>query len=235
MKSRLARHESRVAVKQTWLMLAAVVIIIVVILRFGIPLLVKLALVLGDVRDSTQKVESSDAVPPVAPRLLALPVATYSAQIKVLGFAESGSKVAVYVNSVPRGEVVVRNEGDFEIDRVPLTSGKNGVWATAVDLAGNKSQDSEVVYVEMDDVKPELTIESPSGAATTADATIEVKGKVSETEAEVTVNNRFINVSSSGSFTTKVSLNVGENKIVVIAKDRAGNQVSTELLVTRQE
>ena len=151
------------------------------------------------------------------------------------GFAETGSKVTVYVNSQSKGEVVVDSNGEFEVDGVRLTAGKNGVWAIAVDQAGNKSQDSAVANVDMDDVKPELAIESPTDQTTTAEPSIEIKGKVSEPEAEVTVNARFVPVTSSGSFSTKVALNAGENKLTIKAKDRAGNEAMQELTVTRQE
>ncbi|OGY17601.1 MAG: hypothetical protein A2784_00645 [Candidatus Chisholmbacteria bacterium RIFCSPHIGHO2_01_FULL_48_12] len=205
------------------------------IFNWGIPALVKLAIFLGDIKSGTQKVEQADTIPPIAPQLLPLPVATFSAQIRVAGFAETGSKVTVYVNSQSKGEVVVDSNGEFEVDGVRLTAGKNGVWAIAVDQAGNKSQDSAVANVDMDDVKPELAIESPTDQTTTAEPSIEIKGKVSEPEAEVTVNARFVPVTSSGSFSTKVALNAGENKLTIKAKDRAGNEAMQELTVTRQE
>jgi hypothetical protein len=221
--------------RQALVFLGLVAVVIWGIFNWGLPALVKLAIFLGDIKAGAEKVEPADTIAPIAPQLLPLPVATFSARIKVAGFAEAGSKVTVSVNSQSGGEVVANGNGEFEIDAVALNSGKNGVWATAVDQAGNKSQDSTVAEVEMDDVKPELTIESPSDQTTTAQPSIEVKGKVSEPEAEVTINNRYTNVSSSGSFTTKLSLNPGENKLTIKAKDRAGNEVTQELTVTRQE
>lgn len=235
MKSRLARHESRVWARQAVMFLLLVIVAVFIVLRWGLPLLVKLAVFLGDVKAGTEKVEQADTIAPIAPQLLPLPVATFSAQIKVAGFAEAGSKVTVYVNSQTRGEVVADSNGGFELDGVALVAGKNGVWAVAVDQAGNKSQDAAVVYVDMDNTQPELTIQSPTNQTTIAASSIEIKGKVSEPEAEVTINGRFISVSSSGSFTTKIALNPGENRLVIMAKDRAGNEAMRELTIKRQE
>ena len=220
--------------RQAGLFLGRVVVVILVILRWGLPLLVKLAVWLGDIRSGTEQVEQTDTVPPIAPRFLPVPVATFSAQIKVGGFAEAGSKVTVYVNSQERGEVVTDSNGEFIIESVDLNAGKNGIWAVAADQAGNKSQEGEVTYVEMDNVQPELTVESPTDQATTVEANIEVKGKISEPDAEVTINGRFVSVTSNGSFTTKVAVNPGENKITIRAKDRAGNETSRELTVKRE-
>lgn len=234
MKSRLARHESRVWARQAVMFLGLVAAAVFIVLRWGLPLLVKLAVFLGDVKAGTEKVEQADTIAPIAPQLLPLPVATFSAQIKVAGFAETGSKVTVYVNSQARGEVVADSNGGFELDGVALVAGKNGVWAAAVDQAGNKSQDAAVVYVDMDNTRPELTLESPTDQTTTAAFSIEIKGKVSEPEAEVTINGRFVSVSASGNFLTKISLNPGENKLTIKARDRAGNETIIELTVKRE-
>jgi bacillopeptidase F len=221
--------------RQAMMFLLLVAAAVFIVLRWGLPLLVKLAVFLGDIKAGTEKVEQADTIAPIAPQLLSLPVATFSAQIKVAGFAETGSKVTVYVNSQARGEVVTDSNGGFEVDKVGLAAGKNGVWAVAVDQAGNKSQDAAVVYVDMDDIKPELTLESPTDQTTTAASNIEIKGKVSEPEAEVTVNGRFVPVSAGGSFAVKISLNPGENKLNIKARDRAGNEAMRELTVKREE
>ena len=221
--------------RQAMMFLFLVLAAVFIVLRWGLPLLVKLTVFLGDIKAGTEKVEQADMIAPIAPQLLPLPVATFSAQIKVAGFAETGSQVTVYVNSQAKGEVVADSNGGFEVDEVGLAAGKNGVWAVAVDQAGNTSQDAAVIYVDMDDIKPELTIESPTDQTTTAAVSIEVKGKVSEPEAEVTVNSRFVPVSAGGSFAIKIPLNPGENKLTVKARDRAGNEATRELIVKRQE
>ena len=220
--------------RQTGLFLALVLGAVVAIFIWGLPLLVKLAIFLGDVKSSSEKVEQTDTVPPIAPRLLPLSTATFSAQVKIEGFSESGSKVTVYVNSVSRGEVVTDSNGNFSLDRVSLNLGKNGIWASAIDAAGNKSQDSEVTYVDMDDTKPQLIIDTPQDQATTSDAIIEVKGRVSKTDAEVTVNDRLVIVSGGGTFSAKVAVDLGDNKLTIKAVDRAGNQAGVELTVKRE-
>lgn len=233
-KSRLARHQAKVFVRQGVFYIGLVLVAMVLILKWGIPLLISLAVFLGDLKSSSEKVEQVDNIPPIAPRFIPLPIATFSGQIKIAGFAEAGSTVKAYINSKPAGEVITGSDGTFEIEKVSLDEGKNGVWASAVDSAGNKSHDSEVSYVERDDKSPELIIDAPEDGITTKDQSLEIKGKVSESEAEVTVNGRFVVLSGTGAFTTKLTLSEGENKIIIKARDRAGNETEEELTVKRE-
>ena len=145
-KSRLARHEGKMWRRQGVVFLGLVAAMIWGIFNWGIPALVKLAIFLGDIKSGREKVEQADTIPPIAPQLLPLPVATFSAQIRIAGFAESGSKVTVYVNSQPKGEVVADGNGGFEGDGGGLDLGENGVWAGAIDQAGNNIPDAATTY-----------------------------------------------------------------------------------------
>ena len=60
---------------------------------------------------------------------------------------------------------------------------------------------------------------------------IMVKGKTEE-KATVTVNERFVVVGSEGNFEYSLTLSEGENKILIVAIDKAGNKTEKELKVT---
>ncbi len=234
-KSRLARHERKVFTRQAVVFLGVALGLIYAVFQWGIPALIKLAVFLGDIRSGSQIVEQADTVAPIAPRFEPLPTATYSASLVVRGLAEAGTTVKVYVNNQVIGEVVTSSEGEFVVEKVELDQGENAIWAMATDPTGNKSRDSAVVKINRDDVAPEIVFESPTEGLVVTEETVEVKGKVSEPAAAVTVSGRLMIVNSTGTFSTKVNLNEGENKIVVVAVDRAGNEKTYELSVSRQE
>ncbi len=234
MKSRLARHQRKTFSRQAVVFFVMAVGVIVLVFKWGIPGLVKLAIFLGDLKSSTQKVQQADAIPPIPPRFAALPTATFSATLTVRGFSEAGTKVVVTVNGIDKADVVADNDGEFVIDTLALNNGDNKVQAVATDQAGNQSQLSQAVMVMVDTEALQLTLETPADKTSTTDETIEVKGKISKPEAEVRVNGRFVATDKDGQFTTKVLLNQGDNTINVVATDRAGNQTNQTITVTRQ-
>lgn len=233
-KSRLARHESRVWTRQAVLFLLLVLGLIWAIIQWGVPVLARLAIFLGDLKSSTQQVEINDTVPPVPPQLASLPTATPSATVAVKGFAEAGTTVKIWLNGQETAVVVANNQGEFVVNKLGLIQGENKIWAVAQDAAGNTSQNSAVMRVMVDDQVPQLTLMAPTEGTMTADTSIEVRGKVSEVEIEVRVNGRFVSVNNSGEFSTRVTLNSGDNLITVTVVDRAGNKTETSLTVRRE-
>ncbi len=63
-----------------------------------------------------------------------------------------------------------------------------------------------------------------------AEDTVEIEGKT-EPEATVTINEEDVEVEKDGSFAHEVSLEVGENEFIVIAKDLAGNETKKTITV----
>jgi hypothetical protein len=86
----------------------------------------------------------------------------------------------------------------------------------------------EVEVIEEDTEPPFLEL---TEIGIVADETINIEGKT-EPEASVTINDEEVTVEEDGSFVHEVSLEVGENEFVVIAKDLAGNETKKTLTVT---
>jgi len=63
-----------------------------------------------------------------------------------------------------------------------------------------------------------------------AEDTVEIEGKT-EPEASVTINEEDVEVEKDGSFVHEVSLEVGENEFIVIAKDLAGNETKKTITI----
>ena len=230
-KSRLARGQSRLFMRQTAMLVGLSVLLLLVVIRFGIPLLIKLAVVLGDIRTGNRKdpKASEEILTLVPPVLQPLPEATNSANLAVEGFAEAGQTVAVFLNTNPLPDVTADNDGECGAD-LKLRKGDNSVWAIV--RGGNKeSEKSEEMLVTFDDEAPTLTIDSPQEGNTVAEDSVEVRGLLNE-EVHLTVNGRQVNQQSDNSFVTTLTLQEGENTITVFAKDTAGNAVTQEMKVT---
>lgn len=225
-RSRLTRLEERRNLrKATWLA-AGTIFLVVTVLILGIPILVKMAGFLGDLKASSRPVDRNDLIPPVPPAISLPYDATNSAKIEISGSAEPGSTVYLTQNSESRGNVVVGEDGIFRFGNMALKDGDNKFEAVAVDQSGNRSQPSESQTVYYSNKAPDLTVETSA----VVDGKVEIKG--STNGVRLVVNDRLIILNSEGKFQTKIGVNSGENILVFVAVDRAGNQTRKELTVT---
>jgi bacillopeptidase F len=231
--SRLARKEEKRSIRQAIFYGGLIFILALGIIFLGIPVLIKMAIFLGNLRSSSMPVELKDTLPPTPPVLKPLPEATNSAQLVVGGFAESGATVKIFLTGGEEKEVVADNEGTFTFDNLKLTLGKNEIYALATDKAGNKSVESEKIIVWYDNTPPELEITQPTDKMTISeeDNKLEVIGKT-DPEATVLVNEHLVVVDREGNFKYPLTLSLGENEIKIMATDKAGNQTEKSLIIT---
>jgi hypothetical protein len=117
-----------------------------------------------------------------------------------------------------------------------LVPGKNAIVLRAVDAVGNEAPPLTFTVVS-DTTPPSLSILYPSDT----EAVLFMRGPVitlvglTEPGAEVTVNGVPAPVLSNGSFALVVALEVGPTSLIVMARDRAGNQASESVQVVREE
>lgn len=78
-----------------------------------------------------------------------------------------------------------------------------------------------------------LTVTNPVNNATVVTPNIQVKGQTVP-NADISVNEVDVQANTSGAFTANLTLDEGENPIVVTAVDASGNYSETELTVTYQ-
>lgn len=224
-KTRLQRKREKESVKQAVKYLFLIFLVLFLMIRFGLPGLIKLAAFIGDLRSSSQPVEKEDQIAPRPPTLNPLPEATSSSEITLSGFAEAGTETQLYVRGITVADSVVNSEGEFEFFEIHLREGENEIYVVAKDDQGNVSDESISYTVTVDKEPPTLSLESPSEGDKffDNDNPITVKG-IAEEETEVRLNGRFIRTNSDGSFETTLSLSEGDNQIEVTAIDDAGNQ-----------
>ena len=220
-RSRLAEVERKKTSRVIFLSLIIIFAIGFIAVKFGLELLVKMAIFLSPKNQPVAQ-EQKRLLP--AAVINSTPTATNSAQIKISGYASSMANVALTVNGVQDNSAVADTDGYFETG-IQLDKGENFISVKYTDTSGNDSRDSQSITVTRDDEAPALTIDSPSAGIILHgqdQKTVDIKGKT-EPEISLTINNRFVSVQSDGVFSYKLGLQDGDNEIVVTAKDKAGN------------
>lgn len=230
-RSRLERKKDEQITKKTVFMGFLTVIVFVLIIVFGLPLLIKFSILLGNTK-SQKDTTSENVVPPLAPRLIVPFEATSSSRIKIDGFAETGSVVELLKNDQSIGKTDVTTDGNFSFENIELNEGENSFSARATKEIGGSSEVSKVVSVVFDTAPPELTMSNPSEDSLTVDsADFDIIGK-SEKGVNVTVNGKVAIVDSDGNFKLKIQLNSGKNDIEIVVKDTALNETRKTISIT---
>lgn len=231
-KTRLQRKKEKESLRQAVKYLLLIFVLLFLLVRFGLPALINMAAFFGEVKSTNEPIQKTDTVPPMVPQLIPPPEATMSGHINISGYGETGSTVELYLRGINVDEVMVDEKGNFEFKSVELREGNNEIYAKSRDNQENYSESSNTYTVIMDNVAPELTVDSPSNGDRffDKDSPITVKG-ISEAEADLRINGRFVMVASDGNFSTSLSLNEGDNQVEVVASDEAGNQTKVSMTV----
>lgn len=233
-RSRLARVEKKRSLKKALLFVILTISLILTLIFFGIPTLVRVAILFANIKgSSTQTTEQTDSVPPSPPQLNDLSEYTKDQNISLSGFAEQNSTVEVFLNGSPVGTITTNSDGKFFIEKVSLSQGKNEIYAIATDKTGNKSQPSQTITTNFDNTFPDLTVDQPQDGVTLngdRQKKIKISGQT-EPNVSLTLNDRLIIIDQEGKFSTDFTLSEGENELKIIAIDKAGNQTEKDLKI----
>ena len=199
------------------------VLFVFFMVKWGVPLFVDLVAGPTGIKGGLLS-SSEDNVPPQIPVLSALPEVTNSAEVTIEGYTEPKAEVSVWRN----GEMVASDKSDdqgaFKI-KVNLSEGENRIQVKARDEKGNESE-SMLKTIIYDKSEITIMIESPVDGVEIFgknSQNLTVSGKVSQSEATVTVNGNFARVDGEGKFSVVIRLNEGDNDLLVKAVGRAGN------------
>jgi len=197
----------------------------------GVPVLARFAIFLGSFRPSVNTTD--DKTPPSPPRLSPLPDFVNQKTISVKGFSESASEVELFVNDISLKTIVTEDSGEFIFTDIELINGLNELYVISKDRAGNISQPSGKIMLTLDQEPPEVKITFPKEAELFSgqdNKNIIVKGKTEE-EVQVKVNQRSAILKNGGEFEAQISLADGEQEILVVVLDRAGNTTEKKISV----
>lgn len=220
-RSRLAEIERKKTSRAVFLSLIVILAIGFIAVKFGLTLLIKMAILLSPKNQPVIQ-EQKRLLP--APIVNSIPSATNSAQVKISGYASPLANVSVIVNGNSPEPSIAGSDGYFESE-IDLEKGENFVSVKYTDTSGNDSRESQSFSVSRDDEAPALAINSPSDRTILHgqdQKTAEIKG-TTETDASLSVNNRYVSVRSDGTFSYQLGLQEGDNEITVTVKDKAGN------------
>ena len=227
--SRLRRVEQKRALRTVVWGLILIAALLALVIKFGIPLLIQLAILLT--KPDSLPPENPDSQILSAPTLDALPEATPSAKIHVTGFTLANTTVAILVNDQVEIETLSA-DGKFDLP-VELSDGTNLISAQAKNSQGGQSPLSASWEVIRDAQPPTLSVTSPVDKSSTqgnSQKIIEISGQT-EPDAMVAINDRIVIVAADGKFSFRFDQSEGENTITIIARDRAGNTVTQTLTI----
>jgi hypothetical protein len=232
MPTRLQRQREKNNLKQAGKYLLLTLITLVLLVKFGLPGLIRLASFWGELKASSQPVDKVNSPAPAAPTLIPLAEATNSARIKIRGYAQAGMTVKLYRNGLAIEDSLVDAEGNFTFQDINLKEGENEFFAEAVDPDGNSSQPSKIDTIIYDSAAPFLIIDRPAANQRffDKDSPINISGQA-ETDSQLTINHKFILVDDEGKFTVDWPLESGDNQLDFLARDPAGNETRQTLTV----
>lgn len=234
-RSRLSRIEEKRTRKQFIWIIVGIVATILFVFTIGIPLVVGVSVLLGNLKSQGTVTDTKDTTAPFPPTLSPVAIATNSAQIKIEGYGEAETELTLLVNGRDVKQTMLPADGNFSFDDIELDEGLNTIYATVKDSAGNESNPSNELSVSYNKDAPKLEVSEPQDGQSfgRSQQEIMVNGKT-DPGNQVTINERFVPVTDEGTFTFAVRLSDGENTLVIVARDAAGNETKLERKVTFQ-
>ena len=227
-RSRLQRLEEKRDMRAAVLIFALVILLLIFLGFVGIKFLPRLVNMLSNSKKVS--LDKNDLIPPPPPSLILSYSATNSATINLNGQSEPESVVYLTQNGESKGNQKTQDNGLFVFHEITLSEGNNQFRLVAMDPAGNQSPPSTTYAVEYLSKVPEINIETPQDGQTVTSKKLAVKGTTNP-QNRLVINGRWVIPGSTGTFETTLNLNVGENKILFVATDRAGGETQTEITV----
>ncbi|MBI4058681.1 hypothetical protein HY404_00415 [Candidatus Microgenomates bacterium] len=227
--SRMVSIEQRRNRRKTFYYLFLSGSLFLILIFVGIPALAKVITVVSDFKQQPSTILNNDKIPPSPPRFTTSDTATNSARLTLIGSAEPSSHVTVYQNGKALEEELTDIEGQFS-QKVVLFEGENIFVARARDEAGNTSQNSSQLTIQLDKDLPEITITSPTQTTFAGgdEQTVIISGNTNK-QVNLTINNRFITLDVDNKFSYAVKLVSGDNQFKIVATDDAGNSAELDL------
>lgn len=221
--SRLERVRNRKAGKQGLIYLVIAVLLIIATIAWGLPLIARI----------TELLVKNDNVPlivaeqrPTPPIFSDIPEATFSAQVKIAGFAQPGLDVILYINGAEFDHKLVAESGTFTFDSVKLSEGENTAYAYTATPHDLRSEQSKNYVIVLDTTAPAVTIDSPRDKEVfrgQSQRIVNIVGSVNELGSKVFIGERMPIVQADGKFSLAYQLIEGDQDIQIKVIDKAGN------------
>lgn len=234
--SRLSRKEEKKLQKRIKYATISSIAIILFLIFFGFRLIVAFSVLVGDLQGGSENQQDQTNTFLLPPTLDPMDEATKSAYLDISGYGKQGSKVLLFLNGEQVEETTIDEEGKFLIPSVQALGGDNTIYALIETEDGTRSDKSNQIDISVITRPPALAVDTPEDGAQYygEDDQAEVTGQTEE-NVSVTINGRFVRVDEDGSFRMTVSLDEGDNELIVVAEDKAGNQAKSTRTVKYEE
>jgi len=230
-RSRLIRKQDEEITKKTVVLGGVTVLIFIAVLVFGLPLLIKLSVLLGNAK-SQSKDNQEKLLPPLPPRLVLNFEATNSAKFSIYGVAEPNVEVELLKDDLSLGKNTVDEKGGFSFTGITLEKGGNTFTAIASKEKEGQSELSKAVTIIYDDQPPSLVMTNPVEDKLTVESSdFDIVGK-SDKGVSVVINGKLATVDDEGGFKLKVQLNAGKNNMEIVIRSLAGNVTKKTIELT---
>jgi Glucodextranase, domain B len=161
------------------------------------------------------------------------PQSVKDTKVTLNGRATPGTTIKIFVNGPQKAVTTVGSDGVFTFADVPLTLGKNLLFARASDNKGFESDNSEFLSIIVDKDAPKVDITNLKDGDTVKNLNkrIEIVGTVNE-KATITINDKFVIQKADFSFDYWLGVDEGSVKIKIVATDTAGNKTEKNITLT---
>ena len=160
------------------------------------------------------------------PEIKIMPLEDFTNKKKILVKGEVQDSSGIALLSI-NDELVEIQNNSFEKE-ITLEEGENEILIIAIDKVGNKAEMK--ILIVCDTLPPQVKVASlPS---LTNQKEILLKGEVTDSSgiASLTINNEMVKI-QNGSFEKEITLEEGENEILIIAIDKASNKKEMKIQV----
>lgn len=222
--SRLERVRSRKAGKQGVTYLVIAVLLIIATIAWGLPAIAKITGIL--IKTDNVPFES-DEQRPAPPIFSDIPQSTYSAQVKIAGYAQPGLDVILFINGAEFDRKLVSESGTFNFDKVNLTEGENTAYGYSGTINDLRSEQSKTYVIAVDTTKPIVKLDSPKDGEVfrgQAQRFANFVGSVNEHGTTVYFGEQLAKVTTEDQVSLTIQLVEGDQDIQIKAIDKAGNE-----------
>lgn len=230
MSSRLNSHEKTKLIRQSLMFFAGGCLILILFFFGLLPFYTRL--LMGNSQQSKLPT-ATPAVTVPSPSLFQPFTATNSAQVAIKGTAKPDMTVLLGVNGSVDFKTKANETGEFVFDAVTLMAGENLLIAYAEDSDGNRSDGSASVTITYSTDAPKLEVTQPTENMLVTQRKQSVVSVVGVTDAgnKVFLNDQFLFVTDTGSFTGSFQLQEGDNTLHIRAVNAAGNETVKDVHV----
>lgn len=208
--------------------------ILIVLILFGSQILIAFSTALGTLKSDKDQTTETTNVSYIAPPVLnPLPIATNIKTVTISGSTSADqASIELYVNGKIVDKLDADKSNDFTFESVQLDIGNNEINAKSVAANDKTSEYSNTLKIKYIGEEPSLVVTSPQNDQKFKkdESPIKVSGK-SDPGVKVTINDFWTISNDDGTFYYQYNLHDGDNNLMVVATDEAGNKTQKELKI----